>query len=295
MWSQSCSFNSYPSLDPSLSFAEPDYSMTKDELAKIRRLSLHIANWLHDQYFLAFQRSAHFDQVTRARQDASRGAMGDLHSSTLGRGGPEALHPSGREKHILTSAERESTEFSESACKSSADRKQSVGAGMGQAARERREQSFDPRAHCLAVHWVKKKPEGEDKVKKKLINFPKDKCELFIGRAVTNDLYIKDVSLSRTHCRIQWDSPSGSSTGGGACVLYDLGSTYGTTVNDEHIRCRRLELGMTSRSTFKIRVRRVRRVTLSETTSLNISVTEYSYIYMYIYIQATRSDVAKTL
>jgi pSer/pThr/pTyr-binding forkhead associated (FHA) protein len=60
--------------------------------------------------------------------------------------------------------------------------------------------------------------------------FPINKTTVKIGRHVENDLIIYDPLVSRWHAEIRFE--------GEAFVLYDMGTKYGTEVNNEPVsRC----------------------------------------------------------
>ncbi|MHB8573349.1 MAG: FHA domain-containing protein [Candidatus Dormibacteria bacterium] len=62
-----------------------------------------------------------------------------------------------------------------------------------------------------------------------------------IGRSAVNDLRLEDAALSRVHCRLTWDEPTGQ------VVLEDLGSVNGTEVDGERISRVELKPGQTFR------------------------------------------------
>ena len=57
--------------------------------------------------------------------------------------------------------------------------------------------------------------------------FPLSRETISIGRKLTNDCVINDLSVSRQHARIAYEDES--------FVLYDTGSTLGTFVNNQRV------------------------------------------------------------
>lgn len=68
--------------------------------------------------------------------------------------------------------------------------------------------------------------------------FPLDKPVVTIGRDLENDIQIDDSSVSARHARLRIE-PSEFLEGHEEIYIEDLGSTNGTTVNEENVdRCK---------------------------------------------------------
>ena len=57
--------------------------------------------------------------------------------------------------------------------------------------------------------------------------FPLSRDNISVGRKLTNDCVINDLSVSREHARIAFEDET--------YILYDLGSTLGTFVNNKRV------------------------------------------------------------
>ena len=67
-------------------------------------------------------------------------------------------------------------------------------------------------------------------------SFPITKAQIVMGRALSSDIAIEDLNVSRTHAEIRRE-------GAGAWSVADLGSTNGTLVNGRHIASTMLQEG----------------------------------------------------
>ena len=85
-----------------------------------------------------------------------------------------------------------------------------------------------------------------------------------VGRSPTNNVYLKDRSVSRAHCQIRAEAESGR------CFIVDLGSTNGTFVNGQRMTESELQDGDVIRlGAYQLKVARYEDTDSDSTTRMD--------------------------